>query len=96
MESNPRVFMFDVENLLRVRSLIFEGDEGFVAADERLLEAANKALATPPFSVVDKEEVPPSNNRRDYMSMAPNWWPDPDVEGGMPYVHREAEINGEC
>jgi hypothetical protein len=96
MESNPRVFMLDVENLLRVRSLIFEGDEGFVAADERLLEAANKALATRPFSVVEKEEVPPSNNRCDYMSLAPNWWPDPDVEGGKPYLNREGEVNGEC
>ena len=96
MESNPRVFMLDVEHLLRVRSLVFEGDEGFVAADERLLEAANKALATRPFSVVEKEEVPPSNSRRDYMSLAPNWWPDPDVEGEMPYVHREGEVNGEC
>ena len=96
METNPRLFLLDSENLLRVRSRVFLGDERFVAADERLLEAANAALTARPFSVVEKEGDPPSKDRRDYMSLAPHWWPDPEKEGGWPYVLKTGEVNREC
>ncbi len=92
MEELPRVFMLDAEQLLWVRSRVFVGDDRFAAADERLLELANAALGAGPYSVADKTQRPPSGNRCDYMSLAPDWLPDPSGE----YVHCDGEVNGEC
>ena len=95
MEEAPRVFLLDAETLIATRSAIYEGDETLQAADERLLYEADQALYTAPVSVVDKEAVPPSGDRRDYMSQAPYWWPDPAGEDGRPYVRRDGEVNPE-
>ena len=95
MEEAPRVLLLDPQDLLATRSRIYEGDEVLQAADERLLREADEALYTGPFSVVDKEAVPPSGDKRDYMSQAPYWWPDPEREGGQPYLRRDGEVNPE-
>ncbi len=31
----------------------------------------------------------------DFFSMGPYWWPNPDTEDGLPYVHRDGEVNPE-
>jgi hypothetical protein len=95
MEETLRLFLLDAARLLRARQLIYEGDERTGAADERLLEEAAGALEMGPYSVVDKDELPPSGDRRDYMSLAPYWWPDPEREDGLPYVRRDGEVNEE-
>jgi hypothetical protein len=62
---------------------------------EQLFVRANKALAGPIYSVVDKTRVPPSGDRHDYMSMGPYWWPDANRPGGEPYIRRDGEVNPE-
>ena len=31
----------------------------------------------------------------DFYSMGPYWWPDPDAEDGLPYIHRDGRVNPE-
>ena len=47
------------------------------------------------FSVMNKEQVPPSGNKHDYMSQAPYWWPDPAKPTGLPYIRRDGDRNPE-
>ena len=89
----PRLFLLIAEELLATRHAVFGGETSLQAADERLLREADQALYVGPFSVVDKEAVPPSGDQRDYMSQAPYWWPDPEREEGLPYVRRDGEVN---
>ncbi len=95
MEEKLRLFSLDAARLLRARQWIYEGDERTRAADERLLEEANEALDMGPYSVAYKDELPPSGDVCDYMSLAPYWWPDPEREDGLPYVRRDGEVNEE-
>ena len=57
-----------------------------------LLKRADAALARKPGSVMDKTTIPLSDDRRDYISLAPYWWPDPANPKG-PYVRRDGEFN---
>lgn len=60
-----------------------------------LIARADKALAGPVYSVIDKSRTPPSGDKHDYISMAPYWWPDPAQPNGEPYVRRDGEVNPE-
>ena len=56
---------------------------------------AQKALTAGPFSVTTKTVTPPSGDKRDYMSQAPYFWPDPKSSNGLPYIRRDGERNPE-
>src|SRR5260370_22220097 len=58
-------------------------------------EASNNAMKEGPFSVMDKERVPPSGDKHDYMSQGPYWWPNPGTANGLPYIRRDGERNPE-
>ncbi len=60
-----------------------------------LMEKANEALKSKPFTVINKSSIPPSGNKHDYMSIGPYWWPNPDTENGLPYIRKDGEINPE-
>lgn len=70
-------------------------DERMGATLEKLRVEADAALAQSPVSVTDKECTPPSGDQRDYMSLGPYWWPNPDTPDGLPYVRRDGEQNPE-
>ena len=59
-----------------------------------LVKRADEALARKPGSVLDKRTIPPSNDRKDYISLAPYWWPDP-ANPSAPYLRRDGEVNPE-
>jgi hypothetical protein len=44
---------------------------------------------------VQKDVTPPSGDKRDYMSLAPYWWPNPDSTDGLPYIRRDGLRNPE-
>ena len=50
------------------------------------------SLSDGPWSVMDKQHVPPSGDKHDYMSLGPYWWPDPDKPDGLPYIRRDGEV----
>lgn len=57
-----------------------------------LIADADAALARRPGSVMDKTTIPLSDDRHDYLSLAPYWWPDPANPKG-PYIRRDGEVN---
>lgn len=56
-----------------------------------VIQKADEALQRRPGSVIDKSELPPSNDPRDYYHPAPYWWPNPDTPNGLPYVRRDGK-----
>jgi len=90
-----RLIDWDVQTLLEVRQRLDEGDLSLQPALDRLIREADEALNAGPFTVTDKPQKPPSGDKKDYMSIAPFWWPDPDSEDGLPYIWRDGEINPE-
>ena len=91
----PRVYGLDGEALARAKHRIESGDPRIQAAYDRLLREAGAALLVPAASVMDKQRVPPSGDKHDYVSMGPYWWPNPAKPGGLPYVRRDGERNPE-
>ncbi|MCI0475726.1 MAG: alginate lyase family protein, partial [Anaerolineales bacterium] len=71
------------------------GDKLIVGAVDWLLFEAGRASRFEPVSVMDKKIAPPSNDKHDYMSMAPYWWPNPNTPNGLPYVRKDGQTNPE-
>lgn len=60
-----------------------------------LLHKADNILNLTPLSVMDKETMPPSGNKHDYMSQARYFWRDPSKPDGLPYINRDGMTNPE-
>jgi len=71
------------------------GSDAFSESIKLVLREADKALKQEPVTVTAKQQVPPSGDKHDYMSLAPYWWPDPDTKDGLPYIRRDGEVNPE-
>ncbi len=56
---------------------------------------ARNMLSMKPLSVVDKTIKPPSGDKRDYLSLAPYFWPDPSKPDGRPYIRKDGKVNPE-
>jgi hypothetical protein len=91
----PRLALWRMDQLETARRRVRAGDAGLRPAYEGLLRDAKAALTAGPWSVTDKRVVPPSGDRRDYMSFGPYWWPDSTKPNGMPYVRRDGVVNPE-
>lgn len=81
--------------LAQNRALLRGGDDALRPAASKLEREADRALNQPIISVTQKQPLPPSGDRRDYLSIAPYWWPNPAAANGLPYVRRDGEINPE-
>ena len=64
-------------------------DTIYQKAYKSLISEANKALKYGPVSVMEKNEVPPSGSKHDYMSLAPYHWPDTTKKDGLPYMRKD-------
>ncbi len=84
-----RVFLWSPDALARAKA------GGAEPARRAILARADAALAGPLYSVTAKTRTPPSDDKHDYISMGPYWWPDPARPGGEPYVRRDGEVNPE-
>ena len=90
-----RLLLLDPRELDLARRHLQAADGAVTAAYQRLLAEAEEALAIGPFSVMDKQGVPPSGDKHDYLSLGTYWWPDPHQPGGKPYVRRDGYRNPE-
>jgi hypothetical protein len=88
-QTKPRLCSMDAELLQQFKARLKPDDAAFVA----LRRDAAKALKIEPFSVMRKDRTPPSGDKHDYLSLAPYWWPDPKIAGGLPYIRRDGETN---
>ncbi len=83
--------------LLRPEWLAIE--KAKIAADasygDPLRKAAEKALVSKSYSVVEKTKTPASGDKHDYYSIGPYWWPTPGKRNGEPYSRRDGQTNPE-
>lgn len=91
----PAVRLLDGQAMAAVKARIQGGAADLQPALNRLCTEADAALNQGPVSVMDKQAVPPSGDRHDYMSMGPYWWPNPDTVDGLPYIRRDGHANPE-
>jgi hypothetical protein len=92
---SPRYFGASPGALKETKSRLQAGDVALQPAFQALLKEADKALRATPVSVVEKNKVPPSGDKHDYMSLAPYFWPDPDKPDGLPYLRKDGKVNPE-
>lgn len=91
----PRVFLLDAKQLLENKQLAQKHDPRLAPALAKLEQEAKKALSVEAYSVVRKNVTPPSEDKHDYLSQAPYFWPDPKSPNGLPYIRRDGERNPE-
>jgi hypothetical protein len=70
-------------------------DPAVAVAWKQVFSSADRALAGPTYSVINKTRIPPSGDKHDYLSMGPYWWPDATRPSGEPYVRRDGRVNPE-
>jgi len=84
-----QVFCMSREGLFEVKSAIKRKDPLIQTSFNKLCKQADKAMMAGPFSVMQKNKIPPSGDKHDYMSVPPyagsgdgltnpEWWLDYD------------------
>jgi hypothetical protein len=81
----------DAAMLLRQRALAH--DPAVAEAVETLVKRANSAMKLGPFSVVDKQLLPPSGDKHDYSTLGRYYWPNPKTPNGMPWIRQDGKTN---
>ncbi len=89
----PLVWRLD--GLKAARDAVGRSGDPMMAAQRKLIKAADAALGKGPYSVVDKTKPSPSGDPHDYVSIGPYWWPDPESKDGLPYIRRDGLVNPE-
>ena len=87
----PSLIMMNRMVLQRSKNAIQRKDPTVMPAFEALTAQADKMLGEGPYSVMDKQQTPPSGDKHDYMSVGPYWWPDPSKPDGLPYIRKDGE-----
>ena len=91
----PRIFTAEGEDLARTKQKAQAGDDKSREVVDDIRKDADDALKVKPFSVTDKDALPPSGDKHDYASLSPYWWPDPSKPDGKPYIRKDGEFNPE-
>jgi len=90
----PDAIYADPHVLADAKAKFLAGDALLKPALNRLMTEAQAALRSKPVSVMDKNRVPPSGDKHDYMSQAPYFWRDTNSPDGR-YIRRDGERNPE-
>ncbi|MGH7791762.1 MAG: alginate lyase family protein, partial [Thermodesulfobacteriota bacterium] len=87
-----RLLVYD-ESLLQLTKEAWQEkkDSALSRLADSVIAKAERALLTPPPSVVKKPSIPPSGDPHDYFSPAPFWWPNPETPDRLPHVRRDGE-----
>jgi hypothetical protein len=91
----PRVFLLNAKALQQQRQSARSHPDQPGKVLQVVRDDAEKAITAGPFSVMQKNAVPPSGDKHDYMSLAPYFWPNPDTPNHLPYIRRDGERNPE-
>jgi hypothetical protein len=95
-KGEPRLFLINKNVLEKSKDLIRSGNEPPPVQYKELIRITTNLLAAKPHSVMEKNQIPPSGSKHDYMSIAPYWWPDADSGEGKPYIRKDGERNPEA
>jgi hypothetical protein len=90
----PKVFCADPHALADAKLKFIANDPSLKPAFDRLIADADRALDIKPPSVMEKNRIPPSGDKHDYISQAPYFWRDTNSPGGK-YIRRDGERNPE-
>jgi Alginate lyase len=93
--SKSDIIKLDFGTLAAKKIRVRAKDPALMPAYEQLLQDADKLLEYAPVSVMQKNAVPPSGDKHDYMSIAPYFWPDPSKPDGLPYINKDGVVNPE-
>jgi len=93
LDLSAETILIDKAYLEKTKTRIENNESNIKEAFELLIEDAEAALNKGPYSVTDKEKLPPSGDKHDYASYSRYWWPDPDQPDGLPYIRRDGETN---
>lgn len=93
--SEKNLLLIDENNLVQIKEKIKNKDYFIMPAYEELLIKAEQALKIDRISVVDRKMTPSSNDKHDYMSFGPYWWPNPETKSGYPYIKKDGQVNPE-
>lgn len=93
---NEKIVLIEYQQLEAKKADIESGDNQAISDYNRLIKKADSVLIGGTYSVVNKESVPPSGDKHDYMSLGPYWWPNPDTPDRLPYIRKDGEINPEA
>lgn len=64
-------------------------------AFDKLYADAENILTRKPVSILQKKKLPPSGNRRDFLSLSRYYWPNGSTANGLPYERRDGVTNPE-
>ena len=91
----PQVYSLDPSLLLHTKELIESQSPLVMPAYKQLIKDADKFLSKNIMTVMDKEKLPPSGDKHDYLSLSIYSWPNPDTKNGLPYITKDGQVNPE-
>ena len=94
-KTDAAYLLYKHRDLLKGRYEIQKKNKIFLQAYIEVIKEANEELMGGPYSVMQKTLVPPSGDPHDYISLARYYWPDPNQRDGLPYIHKDCEVNPE-
>lgn len=83
------------EKLSEIKINIQQKKEPYLTSFYDLKKRADESLNKEFLSVMQKDYMPPSGDKHDYVSMGPYWWPDPSKPDGLPYIRKDGLRNPE-
>lgn len=86
-------WLWDINKLQEIKSNVKTIE--YYSAYKSLLKQADQKLSGGTYSVTYKKSVAPSGDKHDYVSLSRYWWPDPQKEGGIPYIFKDGQSNPE-
>lgn len=92
--AEPKLIYADPRALAEAKAQYQTGSGPLKPALDRLFASAQRALEDKPMSVMDKNRVPPSGDKHDFISQAPYFWKDTNSPNGR-YIRRDGERNPE-
>ena len=92
-----RTYILSNDRIVMARELVEAGDPELVRARDAVVRRAEVFLEEPIIPITTGKDDPavsaPSGDPREYISIGPYWWPNPETENGLPFVRRDGEVN---
>jgi hypothetical protein len=92
---SPSVLVMNASRLSELKKIQQQPGNEIRKIVSTLQMRADSILSMRPLSVMDKEFMPVSGNKHDYMSQAPYFWYDSSKPNGLPYLRRDGIRNPE-
>jgi hypothetical protein len=92
---SPSVLVMNASRLSELKKIQQQPGSEIRKIVSTLQMRADSILSMRPLSVMDKEFMPVSGNKHDYMSQAPYFWYDSSKPNGLPYLRRDGIRNPE-